>query len=353
PARHRCATWSRCGSGKRRNCSSAPPSPLRKSAGKSVSRIRFISPKCSGAIWAAGPGHSGRNPGNRPGAAASGKPNHYASPSLRKYKRKPRSARSRQAGAETFFGNFWAPNARDPRPMVGIPPVKTAFPAIQSHASAYIMEALPEKGAPLAVKKSFPLFLLLLGFLGMAPAAAGTVQGQHIESELVAQSHGFVPGKPLVLGLRLKMEDHWHVYWKNPGDAGLPVTLDWTLPDGFTAGPIQWPYPERIELGPLVNYGYEGEILLPVQIQAPAGIAAGGKVELKAKAKWLVCKEICLPGSSELFLSLPVAREGASSPESAHSALFARALADLPLTVSPWTFRARIFDSTIVLLAVP
>ncbi|HKP94214.1 MAG TPA: protein-disulfide reductase DsbD domain-containing protein, partial [Fibrobacteria bacterium] len=138
------------------------------------------------------------------------------------------------------------------------------------------------------------LSLLCLGALS-APqrASAEPPEARHLEAELLAEPSAIAPGGAFWAGLHLKLEPHWHVYWKNPGDAGLPVSLEWTLPEGFKAGSIQWPHPERIEVPPLMNFGYAGEVLLPVQITTPAALPAG-MVKLKAKAKWVVCNEICL-----------------------------------------------------------
>ncbi|MDB5050706.1 MAG: Thiol:disulfide interchange protein [Fibrobacteres bacterium] len=200
------------------------------------------------------------------------------------------------------------------------------------------------------------LFRLLptLCLAALLPAAAAErAKPQHVEAELLSESTGIAPGKTFWAGLHLKLEPHWHVYWKNPGDAGLPVSLDWTLPKGFTASPIQWPHPERIDVPPLMNYGYEGEVLLPVEITAPANLPAG-KSELKAKAKWVVCKDICLPGSAELSLSLPATETSALPPaDPAHAALFTAARAALPLQTSAWKFSALAIDSTLTLIATP
>ena len=181
------------------------------------------------------------------------------------------------------------------------------------------------------------------------PARSETVKAQHIEAELVADVSGAAPGQAFTAGLRLKLEPHWHVYWKNPGDAGLPVSLDWKLPAGVTAGPILWPYPERIAVAPLMDYGYEGEVLLPVRVEVPK--TAKGKLALQAKAKWVVCKDICLPGSADLKLDLPVA--AAAVPNAGTTALFAKAAAALPRATSEWKFSALATDSAIVVVAAP
>jgi len=74
---------------------------------------------------------------------------------------------------------------------------------------------------------------------------------------------GIVPGKTLWVGLRLTHQPHWHTYWKNSGDSGMPTTLDWVLPAGWQASEITWPTPKKFPLGPLANYGFDGEVLLP------------------------------------------------------------------------------------------
>ncbi len=183
-------------------------------------------------------------------------------------------------------------------------------------------------------------------------ASSEPAKPQHLEATLLAEPSAVAPGKTFWAGLHLKLEPHWHVYWKNPGDAGLPVSLNWTLPAGASAGPIAWPYPSRIEVPPLMNYGYEEEVLLPVEVTVPAKAEAGKKLELKAKAKWVVCKDICLPGSAELSLSLPVAA-AAGAPDPANAALFTKARADQPLTASAWTFSAQAQDSSLILIAIP
>ncbi|MEX0959223.1 MAG: thioredoxin family protein [Burkholderiales bacterium] len=155
------------------------------------------------------------------------------------------------------------------------------------------------------------LFLTLLtAWLISGHALANPVQRPHIEVELIPASMAVTPGEPFTVALRMTMEDRWHTYWRNPGDSGLPTTIQWTLPEGFEAGPILWPVPERIDIGPLANYGYKNEVLLITDIRTPDSIR-GLLVPIKARADWLVCEEICIPGDAELSIMLPV---GPSSP---------------------------------------
>ena len=100
-------------------------------------------------------------------------------------------------------------------------------------------------------------------------ALAAPVKTEHVEAELVAERTALVPGKPITVALRLKMAEGWHTYWRNPGDSGLPTTLAWKLPDGVGVGAIQWPAPHALPTGPLVNYGYEGEVLLLTGLTVP------------------------------------------------------------------------------------
>jgi thiol:disulfide interchange protein DsbD len=100
-----------------------------------------------------------------------------------------------------------------------------------------------------------------------AEGASTTVSTEQVRAELLAHApEGIVPGKLVWLGLQIEHQPHWHTYWKNPGDSGLPTTLTWQLPAGVTAGEIAWPTPKQIPVGPLMNYGYEGKLLLPVPV---------------------------------------------------------------------------------------
>jgi thiol:disulfide interchange protein DsbD len=159
----------------------------------------------------------------------------------------------------------------------------------------------------------------------------------HVKAELVAESDAIVPGQPLQLALKLAHENEWHTYWQVPGDSGLPTRIEWQLPAGFAAGPIEWPYPHRLPAGPLVNFGYEGETLLLTKVQVPADLATGKNVTLNAKAEWLECKDVCIPGSADLSLTLPVRAAAGASP---HAALFAQSRKLVPGVVPGVTVRA-------------
>jgi thiol:disulfide interchange protein len=133
----------------------------------------------------------------------------------------------------------------------------------------------------------------------------GPVKAQHLTAELVSASPNIAPGSTLQAGLVLTLEEHWHVYWINAGDSGEPPKITWTLPDGITAGTMQFPIPSRLPLGPLMDFGYEDEVAFPVQLTAASSLKPG-PVHLDAIVNWLVCREVCIPGKAHLGLNLTV-----------------------------------------------
>ena len=144
-----------------------------------------------------------------------------------------------------------------------------------------------------------------------AQSAAGpVVSTEQIRAELMAHApDGLDPGKTVWLGLQLAHQPHWHTYWKNPGDSGLPTVLQWTLPAGMVAGDIAWPTPIKIPIGNLANYGFEDTVLLPVPVIITPEFKApliGGSVPIKLRANWLVCRQECIPQEGEFVLSVPV-----------------------------------------------
>jgi thiol:disulfide interchange protein/DsbC/DsbD-like thiol-disulfide interchange protein len=148
--------------------------------------------------------------------------------------------------------------------------------------------------------------LLLTLMLAAVGAHAGTVSElvatPHVTSQLLSESSGAVPGKPLRVVLDQTMEPHWHTYWRNPGDSGIPTEIKWTLPPGWKADPIQWPTPSKFMIGPLANYGYEGHARLISVLHPPR--TAKGAATIVAEASWLVCKDVCVPGRARLQIDL-------------------------------------------------
>ena len=181
-----------------------------------------------------------------------------------------------------------------------------------------------------ALRFLFAGLALIAALAGHEPAVAAgaVVTTPQVRAELVAHApEGLQPGKPAQLGLKIDHQPHWHTYWKNPGDSGLPTTFEWKLPEGFKAGHIQWPTPKKLPIGPLLNYGYEGTLLLPVALQVPADFR-GNSVTVSLHAEWLVCKDVCIPESGDFTLDVPV-----QAATAGHAALFASAAAAMPTDV--------------------
>lgn len=191
----------------------------------------------------------------------------------------------------------------------------------------------------------------LAAFASVAAAQDdGLVRRDHLSVQLVAADRAVVPGGTLDVALRLVHDPHWHTYWLNPGDSGLATKLSWTLPEGASAGPIGWPAPSRLPLGPLINFGYEGDLLLPVRIALPATLAFGDTFAATVKASWLVCKEECIPGDATLSLVLPVAERAQPDPD--WSAPIGAAIAAEPPRVD-WPARIARAGETIVVAVEP
>jgi thiol:disulfide interchange protein/DsbC/DsbD-like thiol-disulfide interchange protein len=187
------------------------------------------------------------------------------------------------------------------------------------------------------LRSLWSLFLCVM-LAAWAPAsAANVVRTDHVTAELVAERSAVQPGGSLQIGLRLQHIPKWHTYWRNPGDSGLPTMIDWQLPAGASVGEIEWPAPKRLPIGPLVNYGYEGELLLPMRFTAPADARPGSELRLRAKADWLVCHDVCIPESATLELLLPVVAAGATPGSTAWTAQFERAAALRATPLQGWT----------------
>lgn len=183
------------------------------------------------------------------------------------------------------------------------------------------------------------LALAFLGFLLPAIPLLATplAQTPQLTVQLLADPVPLAAGRPFTVALHFRLQPHWHLYWSNPGDSGLPPSVDWILPPGFTVGPLQFPLPTKILAPPLVSYGYLGETILLAEITPPTNWNSATPLSLKANVDWLVCQEACLPGHAEL--SLPLSAQ--PKPNPALTALFAAARLLLPAPSTPLTLTAR------------
>ena len=172
-------------------------------------------------------------------------------------------------------------------------------------------------------------FGALLALIVSGAAFAQPVNTGHLQAELVAGTQGIGPGQTIQVALRQKIQKDWHTYWRNAGDSGEATKIKWTLPPGWTASDFTWPTPHRLPVGPLVNYGYEGEVLLPVTLTAPANARPGQTITLTAAAAFLVCADICVPEDAVLKLTLPVTA-GPAPADPQWGAKIAKVVADAP-----------------------
>jgi thiol:disulfide interchange protein/DsbC/DsbD-like thiol-disulfide interchange protein len=186
------------------------------------------------------------------------------------------------------------------------------------------------------------------------PAFAQLGAQKNVEIALHSARAAIAPGERFTVVLRQNIRDGWHTYWINPGAAGEPTEIEWRLPAGWSAGPIQWPTPHAIPFESLVNYGYESEVLLPVELTAPASLRPGQSITLNADATWVACADICVFEEGEAALTLAVAAQGRDDPR--WGPRIAQALAALPTPFSaegPLQARVSAGDPPRLSIALP
>jgi thiol:disulfide interchange protein DsbD len=178
------------------------------------------------------------------------------------------------------------------------------------------------------------LFLAFLaaacaGLAGSAARADPATPSAHAVTTLAAQSAGAAPGSTLWVAVVQRLDRGWHTYWRNPGDAGEPTTIRWTLPPGWKAGDIAWPTPKRLPVGPIMNYGYEEKTVFPVPLEVPRSARVGDQARLAASVDYLICAEVCIPEHAAVDAVVPVVA-GAPPPDPTGGLEIAAALAAVP-----------------------
>jgi len=176
------------------------------------------------------------------------------------------------------------------------------------------------------LRYTFFLALLALSF----PSFAEEADSSPVQAELISEQENIRLGAPFYVAIRLRVEEGWHTYWKNPGEIGMPISVEWQLPSGFTADSLKWPVPKRYDDASRIGYGYDGEVVLLAKITPPESGHPYPEAQIKADVSWLACSEsACLPDEAELEISLPIGfKEARPHPE--HSSLIAAARAKLP-----------------------
>ncbi len=136
----------------------------------------------------------------------------------------------------------------------------------------------------------------------------------NIQLELLSEKQSIAPGDSFTLALRILPEEHWHIYWRNPGDTGLPTKVSWQENPLISFSDLQWSVPSRAEYQGFINYGYYGETYLFSEAKATDNLIIGQDLKLGVKVDWLICEEICIPGSATLELELFVSEQSVDAP---------------------------------------
>ncbi|HYB99783.1 MAG TPA: thioredoxin family protein [Candidatus Limnocylindrales bacterium] len=180
-------------------------------------------------------------------------------------------------------------------------------------------------------------------------AEAAPVRGNYATAELLSETTTARPGTPLSLGIRIVPDPGWHTYWINPGHTGLAARVKWDLPDGFTAGPLQWPHPDRIGAPPYVGYGYKADLLMLAAVDVPQAASSQKSAAIAANVSWLVCREdACVPGKADLTLNVPI-DASAPAPDARVAPLFAQVRQRVPRNLEGYSARLRDRGDSIVL----
>jgi len=194
--------------------------------------------------------------------------------------------------------------------------------------------------------------IMIVGLgLSIAPAAAAPppvkkspppALKNHVKGKLLADTNAIKPGVPFNVGVHLTIDEGWHIYWKNPGDSGLPTKVKFSLPEGFVAGDLRYPLPSEFDQpGDIAGFGYGKAVMLIAQITPPTTLEPAQKFAITADVTFLVCSDVCLPGKAKVTLALPIAADA----KPANVLLFQQWMDELPS-------RAESLDNTHVSVEV-
>ena len=182
--------------------------------------------------------------------------------------------------------------------------------------------------------------------------APASPDGRAGPPELLAELAAVAPGSSFDVAVRIPVAEGWHTYWANPGDAGAPASIAWRLPEGWHAGPIRWPAPQRLEDEGLVSFAYENDAGLLVRLTAPATAAPGETAALAATVSWMTCREICVPHEENVETHLAISPDIRPAAEEARGYV-AKLRAALPADGTDWAFEARLADETVTIAFSP
>jgi DsbC/DsbD-like thiol-disulfide interchange protein len=164
-------------------------------------------------------------------------------------------------------------------------------------------------------RKQIVAILAILAILyGALAAFSESAKPQHAKLSLIAEHTGLAPGASEWIGVRFELEPGWHIYWINPGDSGEPPKITWHLPNGIQAGDLEFPAPQRIPDHGMMDFGYQGNVVLLSKLTVPSHLASN-KLEITADVRYLVCREVCVPGKEHLAMPFIVGKEAKASTD--------------------------------------
>jgi DsbC/DsbD-like thiol-disulfide interchange protein len=202
---------------------------------------------------------------------------------------------------------------------------------------------------PIHDVRLFSYSIVALILLSAAGGSAAPIP--HGAVDFVTENLWIVPGRQAYFGLNFQLEKGWHIYWANPGDSGEPPSIVWHFPAGLSAGDIEWPAPRRLGSSTVVDFGYEDRVMLLVPVRSASTLSTNQTVKLGAELRVLVCREICIPGKTQVAMSLPV-KSSPSQMDARNSELFALARNSLPQKAPrDWEFSVRGQKDSFVLTA--
>ncbi|RBP46220.1 DsbC/DsbD-like thiol-disulfide interchange protein [Roseimicrobium gellanilyticum] len=196
------------------------------------------------------------------------------------------------------------------------------------------------------------LLLAIFAGLVLQQNAHALEPNSPLQIALVSEVKAVQPGKAFYAGLHLKHKEGYHTYWKFPGIVGVPISLDWSLPDGWKAGGLEWPEPEQVHMFQIRAQGYHGDLVIPVRITPPADLKPGTKVTLAGKAAWMCCGRDCNPDFADLTLELPVTETAELDAKWEPAFVKAREAAPQALDEKAWAITATRKDKNLVTLHV-
>lgn len=180
--------------------------------------------------------------------------------------------------------------------------------------------------------KGLAALLLVTATLTGAASAQATAESPHAKVTVVFERSAATPDDSFLGALKLDLAEGWHVYWRNPGDSGLPPGATWTETPGISFGEFRYPVPHAIPLATLMNYGYENQVVLPFPVKIAADAKPGSEIPIAGKIEYLICADVCIPEEVSLSTTLKIA--ASPEPDMTGSTIIAETLPHIPVAMT-------------------